>query len=118
MKNNLPVLVLEDAFLLPSLELRMDFDTSFDKKIFSICEGYHNSNILIINYKIGKKKIDLDKLPRIGIEGVIKLHMDLPNGKTKVVVEGLRRIKISSYVRLLYFYLLIDANRIYIFIYK
>ena len=98
MKNNLPVLVLEDAFLLPSLELRMDFDTSFDKKIFSICEGYHNSNILIINYKIGKKKIDLDKLPRIGIEGVIKLHMDLPNGKTKVVVEGLRRIKISSYV--------------------
>ena len=43
MKNNLPVLILNDAILLPSLELRMDFDSTVDKKLFSIC-----SEIIII----------------------------------------------------------------------
>ena len=98
MKNNLPVLVLDQAYILPSLELRMDFDSSVDKRIFSIAEGYHNSNLIIINHKLNKKKIDIDKLPRIGVQAAIKLHMDLPNGKTKIVIEGIRRVKITSYV--------------------
>ena len=32
MKNNLPVLILNDAYILPTAELRMDIDSKLDKK--------------------------------------------------------------------------------------
>ena len=38
MDKNLPVLLLDEVVLLPSMELRMDFDNSVDKKIFSISD--------------------------------------------------------------------------------
>jgi len=96
--KNLPVLVLNDTVLLPSTELRLDFDTNLDKKLFSLSEGYYDSNLLIINSDINlTNPIDIDKLPKIGIIGVIKLHIDLPNGKTKIVVLGKKRVKILEY---------------------
>ncbi len=99
MSNNLPVLVLEDAYILPTSELRMDFDSKVDKKIFSMSESYYGSNIIIVSHTLTDQKADIDNLPRIGVLGIIKLHMDLPNGKTKIVVEGLKRIKIANYVQ-------------------
>ncbi len=99
MNNNLPVLVLDDAYILPTSELRMDFDSKIDKKIFSLSESYYASNIIIVSQSVKNRKLEMDDLPRIGVLGVIKLHMDLPNGKTKLVVEGLRRIKIANYVQ-------------------
>ena len=97
MNNNLPVLLLDKALLLPSMELRMDFDGNIDKKLFSVAESYHNSNLLVVNYDLSKK-INKNKLPKVGVIGVIKLHIDMPNGKTKIVLEGLRRVKINSYI--------------------
>ena len=98
MKNNLPVLILNDTLLLPSLELRMDFDNTVEKKVFSLAEGYYGSNLLIIQQELDpNKKINIKTLPKVGIVGIIKLHIDLPNGKTKIVVEGVKRVKILSY---------------------
>ena len=54
MENNLPVLVLEDAYILPTSELRMDFDSKIDKKIFSMSESYYGSNIIIISHSFTK----------------------------------------------------------------
>ena len=49
MKTNLPVLVLSDTILLPSSEIRMNFDSSLEKKLFSLSEGYYDSTLLIIH---------------------------------------------------------------------
>ena len=97
MDNNLPVLIIDEAYILPTSELRMDFDRKLDKKIFSLAEGYHNSNILVIHHAIDDTK-DLDKLPRVGIMAMIKLHIDMPNGKTKLVLEGLKRVRVTNYI--------------------
>ena len=97
MKNNLPVLILNDAYILPTAELRMDIDSKLDRKVFSVSEGYYNSNILVIHNN-KKKKVSLDDLPRVGIIGLIKLHLDMPNGKTKLVIEGLRRVRIKNFI--------------------
>lgn len=94
--NVLPVLVLKDTVLLPFSELRIDFDTSLEKELFSLSEGYYGSNILILNSNIDKEVVDFDMLPNIGIVGTIKLHIDLPNGKTKIVIYGLRRVKVTD----------------------
>lgn len=98
MQNSLPVLVLKDTVLLPSSELRMDFNTTLEKHIFSIAEGYHDSNLLIVNTNLDiNSSLNMKKLPTIGIVGIIKMHIDLPNGKTKIVVYGTRRVKVSNY---------------------
>ena len=96
--NLIPVLILDKTILLPSMELRMDFDGTIDKKIFSMSESYYNSNILIVHHELDGKKIKTNKLPKVGTLGVIKLHIDMPNGKTKIVIEGLRRVKIDNYL--------------------
>lgn len=96
--NNLPVLVLNDAVLLPSSEIRMTFDTSLEKQLFSVAEGYYDSNILIVNSNLDvHNPINIEDLPTIGIIGNIKLHINLPNGKTKITVYGTKRVEIIGY---------------------
>lgn len=100
MNKNLPVLVLNDTVLLPTGELRMDFDTELDKRLFSLSEGFYGSTLLIIHANIEKNaQVDIKDLPKIGVVGQIKLHIDLPNGKTKIVVEGTKRVNIVSYIQ-------------------
>ena len=96
--RNLPVLVLEDVVLLPSSEIRMDFDSELEKNLFSLSEGYYESRLLIVHNKLdSSKKVDVHTFPTVGIVGFIKLRMDLPNGKTKIVVRGEKRVKILEY---------------------
>lgn len=96
--KNLPVLILNDTVLLPSNEIRMDFDTALDKQLFSLSEGYYDSKLLIVNSDIDlNSPVDISLLPKIGIVGVIKLHIDLPNGKTKIVISGEQRVNILNY---------------------
>lgn len=97
-KFTLPVLVLSDTVLLPSNEIRADFDSNLEKKLFSLAEGYYNSSLLIVHSSFDDlKKVDIDSLPKVGIVGLIKLRLDMPNGKTKIVMLGERRVKILGY---------------------
>lgn len=98
-ENNLPVLVLKNTVLLPLNEVRMDFDTQLEKQIFSLSEGYYDSNILVINTDTNEEIIQASNLPNIGVVGKVKLHIDLPNGKTKVVVSGIKRVEIIDFVK-------------------
>lgn len=98
-ENNLPVLVLKNTVLLPLNEVRMDFDTPLEKQIFSLSEGYYDSNILVINTDTNEEIIQTSNLPNIGVVGKVKLHIDLPNGKTKVVVSGIKRVEIIDFVK-------------------
>ncbi len=98
-ENNLPVLVLKNTVLLPLNEVRMDFDTPLEKQIFSLSEGYYDSNILVINTDTNEEIIQASNLPNIGVVGKVKLHIDLPNGKTKVVVSGIKRVEIIDFVK-------------------
>lgn len=94
----LPVLVLSDTVLLPSNEIRADFDSNLEKKLFSLAEGYYNSSLLIVHDNFDNNQtIDVDSLPKVGIVGLIKLRLDMPNGKTKIVILGERRVKIVKY---------------------
>lgn len=98
MDTNLPVLVLNDTILLPSSEMRMNFDSAIEKKLFSLAEGYYDSKLLIINSNLDlNSPLDINLLPKVGVVGKIKLHIDLPNGKTKIVVYGEKRVKITEY---------------------
>ncbi len=96
--KNLPVLILKDTVLLPLSEIRVTFDNMIEKQLFSLSESYYNSNILIINSNADiNDPINLNDLPTVGIIGIIKLHIDLPNRKTKVTISGTKRVQIKHY---------------------
>lgn len=98
--KNLPVLVLKDTVLLPSSEIRMNFDTSLEKQLFSVAESYYDSNILIVNSNLDMNyPINMEDFPTIGIIGIIKLHINLPNGKTKITIYGTKRVEILNYIQ-------------------
>lgn len=98
MKSNLPVLLLKNMVLFPFNEIRIEFDTTLDKKIISLAESCYDNKILIVNPKDTLEiSPEMDELPNFGIVGKIKMKLEMPNGKTRVIILGQSRVKIYAY---------------------
>ena len=98
MQQNLPVILLKGLTLLPSNEIRLEFDNDFSKTIIDVAKIFHNDLIVVatqINYL--EENPDINDLPKVGVIGKINHKLDLPNGKTRVVIEGLRRVYINLF---------------------
>ena len=95
--KNLPVLLLKDMVLFPSSEVRLEFSTLEEKQIISLAEGYYDSNILVVSPFVDDTNINPKDLPTVGIIGQIKMRMDMPNGKTRLALYGIRRVIITNY---------------------
>lgn len=99
-KTNLPVLIIKDIVLFPSSEIRLEFDKIEDKKLISLAEAYYDNHILVVNpTDLLEEDPDISELPRIGIIGHIKLKMDMPNGRTRIIIEGISRTKAFNYTK-------------------
>lgn len=98
MKSNLPVLLLKNMVLFPYNEIRIELDSSDDKKIITLSESCYDNKILIVNPKDSLEvNPDIDELPNFGIVGKIKMKLDMPNGKTRIIILGESRVKIFAY---------------------
>ena len=96
MKNSLDILIINDMVLFPKSEIRVEFDnttpTPFDK--------FYNAEhqlIVVVNPLNNDLPTDVMNLPKVGVLSEIKLVMDVPNGKTRIVLEGIERVMIESY---------------------
>ena len=100
MKQNLPILLLKGLILLPSNEIRLEFDNDISKTIIDVSEIFHNNLIFVVT-QINplEEHPDINDLPKVGVIGKINHKIELPNGKTRVVIEGLRRAYVNEYVR-------------------
>ena len=97
-KTNLPVLLIRNMVLFPHSEIRLEFENENDKKLLSLAESYYNSNILVVNPKDNLEiDPDISELPKIGIVANIKMKIDMPNGKTRIILSGVNRVKIHTY---------------------
>ena len=99
MQKNLPVLLLKELILLPSNEIRLEFDNDFSKSIIDVAKIFHNDLILVATQTNLEEHPDINDLPKVGVIGKINHKLDLPNGKTRVVIEGLRRAYINEYIK-------------------
>lgn len=98
-ETNLPILYLREVVLLPYNEIRLEFTDGKDKEILSNSEKLHDSHLLLVNLSDPlEESPSFNELPKIGILGKIKSKIDLPNGITRVVLLGIDRVEISSYV--------------------
>jgi len=97
-KTNLPVLLIRNMVLFPHSEIRLEFDSDNDKRLLSLAESYYNGTILVVNPKDNLEiDPDISELPKIGIEASIKMKIEMPNGKTRIILSGNRRVRVHTY---------------------
>lgn len=98
-KVNLPVIILKGIILLPSSEIRLEFDNTEKQAVIDIAEMFHDGNILIVNQKNHlEEEIDTRDLPKIGVVARIVHKLELPNGKVRVIIKGLKRASVHEYL--------------------
>ena len=98
MKSNLPVLLLKNMVLFPYNEIRIEFDKEEDKKLLSLSESCYESSILIVNPKDSlETDPEIEELPNFGIVGKVKMKLDMPNGKTRIILLGEKRAIVYAY---------------------
>ncbi len=98
-KSNLPVILLKNLVLLPYQEVRIELKSELSKKITSISKLYHDSEVLVVcPINALEEMPDASDLPKTGVVGKIRSVIELPNKNLRVVIEGLYRVKVISYV--------------------
>lgn len=99
MKNNLPVIILKGLVLLPNCDIRMEFERDYHKSILDVAEIFHDNKILIVVKENDLEETnDVKKLPKLGVEALISHKIELPNGKIRVVLTGVKRVRILEYL--------------------
>ena len=95
--EKLNVLLVHDMVLFPNSEIRIECDSVNDREIISVAESSSNQLILIVNPIINEVD-NITSLPNVGVIGKIKLKMDVPNGKTRIVLSGIKRVIVKEYI--------------------
>ncbi len=96
MDEKLVVLIVNDMVIFPNSEVRIEFDNNYDKQMVAIVDKIEDNLMLIVN-PIEEDNLDITSCPKYGVLGRLKLKMNVPNGKTRIIIEGLDRVEISSY---------------------
>ncbi len=100
-KTDLPVILLRGIVLLPNNDIRLEFDSDDSKNIIDVSELFHDNNILVVSQNNPLEEVpNVKELPKIGVMAKISHKMELPNGKTRVIITGIKRAKIHEYLNL------------------
>ena len=98
-ETNLPILYLREVVLLPFNEIRLEFTDEKEKGVLNHAEKNHDGHLLLVNLKDPLEESPLiSELPKIGILGKIRSKLELPNGTMRVVLTGIDRVEILSYI--------------------
>ena len=94
--GKLKVLVLNDMVLFPKNEIRMEYDNIYDKEVLDLINTI-NEEMLLVNPINDGESFNITQLPKVGVLARLKLKLNVPNGKTRVVIEGISRVEIYDY---------------------
>lgn len=97
--EKLLILIINDMVIFPNNEVRIEYDNIFDKQIIDTIDRLDSDLMLIVNPIEESNEIELTNLPNYGILCRLKLKINVPNGKTRVVIESLKRVEISNYTK-------------------
>lgn len=100
-KTNLPVILLRGIVLLPNNEIRLEFENDLSKNIIDVSELFHDNKLLVVSSLNPLEEMPEEKdLPKIGVVSKITNKIELPNGKTRVIIKGISRAYINEYLNL------------------
>ena len=99
-RYKLPVLVLKGLILLPKNELRLELDSYFDKEIVDVSIKHEDNKIFVVTQNNSLEETpDIVDIPSIGVVAEIASRLELPNGKTRILLKGLVRAMSSEYTK-------------------
>ena len=96
MNEKLLVLIVNDMVIFPNNEVRIEYDNNYDKQMVDIVNKIGDNLMLIVN-PIEDESINVTSFPKYGVLGRLKLKMNVPNGKTRIVIEGIDRVELYSF---------------------
>ena len=98
MTLNLPVLLLKNLVLLPHEEVKLELNNDLSKRIVNLATRNHENQLFVVvpNNKF-EEYPDIHDLPLVGIVAEVKSKIELPNGHYRVVLGGLKRVKVKFY---------------------
>ena len=91
--DKLLVLIINDMVIFPNNEVRIEYDNNYDKQMVDIVDHLEDNLMIIVN-PIDESTINLTSFPKYGVLGRLKLKMNVPNGKTRIVIEGIDRVEV------------------------
>ena len=98
-KQELPVIILKGIILLPNNDIRLEFDNDVSRDIIDASEMFHECKVFIVsNENPLEETVDIKKLPNIGVVARISHRLELPNGKTRLIISGIHRAKVFEYL--------------------
>ena len=86
MDEKLLVLIVNDMVIFPNTEVRIEYDNIYDKQMIEIVNAIDDNLMLIVN-PIMDGAVNITSFPKYGVLGRLKLKMNVPNGKTRIVIE-------------------------------
>ena len=87
--------------LLPYNEIRLEFDNEISKNIIELSELFHDNKLLLVcDNNIEDTEYSTDNLPKIGLISKIIRKVELPNGKTRIIIKGEKRAVVREYLNL------------------
>ena len=98
--KKLLVLVINDMVIFPNNEVRLEYDNVYDYQMIEIVDKITDNYMLLVNpIDIDNdESFDITSLPNYGVLGKLKLKMNIPNGKTRIIIEGIKRVEILNYI--------------------
>lgn len=90
-KNTLSVLILKSLILLPKNELRLEIDNNIDKQALKYVANKGNKVFVVTQMNPLEETPDFNDMPTIGVIAEINSKLELPNGKTRILLKGLVR---------------------------
>ena len=97
--KKLLVLIINDMVIFPNNEVRIEYDNLYDQQMIDIVDHIEDNLMLIVNPLTDKSVVDVTSLPKYGVLGRLKLKMVIPNGKTRLIIEGIERVEIQNYTQ-------------------
>lgn len=95
--KKLAVLVLNDVVVFPNNEVRIEYDNAFSKASIDYADSTEDKYLVIVQPIDSDYVVDVTSLPSYGVLGQIKFKLNVPNGKTRVVISGIQRVEVSNY---------------------
>lgn len=97
MKNSLLALLLHDVIIFPHQEVKLEFKNDNSKYIIENTLKEGKKEIIVISTNLKEaQNLKLKDLPKIGLNAKIKQKIILPNGNMRVILQGLKRVKIKN----------------------
>lgn len=98
MDLNLPVITLSNIVLMPQDEIKLEFGDEVAKGIVDESLLFHDNNILVVANLSIDENILVSSLPKIGTLAKIIKKIELPNGKVRITLKGIRRAHVLEYI--------------------